>query len=302
MPAFDRLFAADHRIHNLPVPPLMQTRRSFLRSGTTALAGAALLSRTHAAAAPARIRIGARQFGRDFATAKRAGMDGLELGVGAPAEKLSIADPATRQKFKEDMQVTGLATSSFSLDLLNSHPLFSDPQAPAWVEQTIAACQDLGAGGILVPFFGQAHLLQDKDWKKDALDALVVRLKALAPKAQAAGVCLGIECSLTARQYLELLDRDGSESVKAYYDIGNSTNAGFDVPADLRALKDRLCMLHFKDGPNYLGEGKVKMEPVAEAIQAIGYRGWIVLETANPSKSAEADCRRNAEFIRKLGL
>ena len=94
----------------------------------------------------------------------------------------------------------------------------------------------------------------------------------------------------------------GSEAVKAYYDIGNSTNAGFDVPADLRALKDRLGMLHFKDGGAYLGEGKVKMEPVAEAIQAIGYQGWIVLETANPSKNAEADCRRNAQSIRKLGL
>ena len=90
--------------------------------------------------------------------------------------------------------------------------------------------------------------------------------------------------------------------MKAYYDIGNSTNAGFDVPADLRALKGRLCMIHFKDGPNYLGEGKVKMEPVAEALKAIDYQGWIVLETATPSNNAEADCRRNAEFIRKLGL
>jgi sugar phosphate isomerase/epimerase len=286
----------------------MQSRRSFLQRGTTTLAMAALLPRLLAAESNKtaeshkKLRIGARQFGNDYETAKRAGMDGLELGVGGAAAKLSIADPAARQKLKDGMQATGLATCSLSLDLLNGHPLFSDPQAPAWVEQSIAAAQDLGVTGMLVPFFGQAHLLDGKDWKKDALAALVVRLKVLAPKAQAAGVCLGIECSLNARQYLELLDRVGSEAVKAYYDIGNSTNAGFDVPADLRALKGRLCMLHFKDGGNYLGEGKVRMEPVAAAIQDIGYQGWIVLETANPSKNVEADCRRNAEFIRKLGL
>ncbi|MCX6876100.1 MAG: sugar phosphate isomerase/epimerase [Verrucomicrobia bacterium] len=280
----------------------MQTRRRFLQHSTTALAGGALIPQLFAAPTKAGIRIGARHFGSDFAAAKRAGMDGLELGVGGPAERLSIADPATRQKIKDGMQASGLATSSFSLDLLNGHPLFSAPQAPAWVEQSIAAAQDVGAAGLLVPFFGEAHLLQGKDWKNDALDALVVRLKALAPKAQAAGVCLGIECSLSAKQYLELLDRVGSEAVKAYYDIGNSTDAGFDVPADLRALKGRLGMIHFKDGPSYLGEGKVKMQPVAEAIQAIGYQGWIVLETANPSQHAEADCQRNAEFIRKLGL
>ena len=280
----------------------MQTRRSFLQHGTAALAATAILTRLDAAESKSKIRIGARQFGTNFESAKRAGMNGLELGVGGAAERLSIADPATRQKYKDGMQATGLATCSFSLDLLNGHPLFSDPQAPAWVEQTIAACQDVGASGMLVPFFGQAHLLKGKQWNQDALDALVVRLKALAPKAQAAGVWLGIECSLSAKQYLELLDRVGSESVRAYYDIGNSTNAGFDVPGDLRALKGRLGMIHFKDGGAYLGEGKVKMEPVAEAIQAIGYQGWIVLETANPSKNAEADCRRNAEFIRKLGL
>jgi L-ribulose-5-phosphate 3-epimerase len=280
----------------------MQTRRSFLHHSATVLTGAALFTPVFAASTPAKLRIGARQFGNDFAAAKRAGMDGLELGVGGPAERLAIADAATRQKFKDGMQATGLATCSFSLDLLNGHPLFSHPQAPGWVAQTIAACQDVGAGGILVPFFGQAHLLEGKTWKKDALDALVVRLKALAPVAQAAGVCLGIECSLDGKQFLELLERVGSEAVKAYYDIGNSTNAGFDVPADLRALKGRLCMIHFKDGPNYLGAGKVKMEPVAEAIQAVGYQGWIVLETANPSHNAEADCQRNAEVIRKLGL
>jgi L-ribulose-5-phosphate 3-epimerase len=281
----------------------MQTRRSFIQHGTAVLTATTLLpSRLHAAPANARLRIGARQFGNDFVAAKRAGMDGLELGVGGPAEKLSIADPATRQKLKDGMQSSGLATCALSLDLLNGHPLFSDPQAPAWMEQSIAAAQDLGASGMLVPFFGQAHLLNGTEWKKDALEALVVRLKAIAPKAQAAGVCLGIECSLSAKQYNELLDRVGSDAVKAYYDIGNSTGAGFDVPADLRTLKGRLAMIHFKDGPNYLGAGKVKMEPVAEAIQAIGYQGWIVLETANPSKNAETDCRRNAEYIRKLGL
>ena len=281
----------------------MHTRRSFLHHGTAALTAAALLPRLHAETpATPKIRIGARQFGSDFATARKAGMNGLELGVGGPAEKLAITDPATLQKHKDAMKDSGLVTSSLSLDLLNGHPLFSDPQAPAWVEQSIAAAKDLGAVGMLIPFFGGAHLLDGKEWKKDAFDALVPRLKALAPKAEAAGVCLGIECSLTGKQYLELLDKVGSDAVKAYYDIGNSTNAGFDVPADLRALKGRLCMIHFKDGPNYLGEGKVKMEPVAEALKAIDYQGWIVLETATPSNNAEADCRRNAEFIRKLGL
>jgi len=42
------------------------------------------------------------------------------------------------------------------------------------------------------------------------------------------------------------------------------------------------------------------MDPVGEALKAVKYEGWIVLETSCPSKNAEADCKRNAEFVRKL--
>lgn len=279
------------------------TRRTFLKGATTGLAGVVAvpsLMSTLLAAAPSKIRVAARHFGGDCERAKQAGMDGVEVGVGGRADKLQIADPAVRQKYKDSAKATGLVVSSLSLDLLNSFPLFDDPQAPAWVEQCIDAAKDLGAKAMLVPFFGKANLMQGKEFKKEAVDALVGRLKELAPKAKAASVTLGIECTLSAKMYLELLDRVGSEGVGAYYDIGNCTNAGLDVPADIRELKDRMCMIHFKDGGSYLGEGKVKMEPVAEALHAINYQGWIVLETSNPSKDAIADCKRNSDYTRKL--
>lgn len=279
------------------------TRRSFLKGSTTGLAGAVVLPglmTSLLAAAPSKIRIAARHFGGDCQRAKQAGMDGVEVGVGGRADTLEIANPAVRQKYKDSAQAAGLAVSSLSMDLLNTYPLFEDPQAPAWVGQCIDAAKDLGAKAMLVPFFGKANLVQGKEFKKDAVDALVGRLKELAPKAKAAGVTLGIECTLSAKKYLELLDRVGSEAVGAYYDIGNCTNAGLDVPADIKELKGRMCMIHFKDGGSYLGEGKVKMEPVAEALHAINYQGWIVLETSNPSKDAIADCKRNGDFARKL--
>ena len=233
-------------------------RRQFLMGSAAGLAGAALAPGwLMAEAAAGRIRIGGRHFAGDFAAAKRAGIEGVEVGVGGAADTLQIADPAVRQKYKDQMKATGVVVSSLSLDLLNGCPLFSHPQAPAWVEQSIDAAHDLGADGMLLPFFGGAHLLRGKEFRKDALDALIGRLKELAPKARTAGVRLGIECTLSSRQYLELLDGVGSDAVGAYYDIGNSTGAGLDVPADLRALKGRLSMIHFKDGGNYLGEGKV---------------------------------------------
>ena len=107
-----------------------------------------------------------------------------------------------------------------------------------------------------------------------------------------------IRCAQTVRENVVLEAKVKSKTCRL--DSPESTGGGLDVPADIRQLKERMCMIHFKDGQNYLGDGKIKMEPLAEALHAINYKGWIVLETANPSKNAVADCKRNGDYIRKL--
>jgi sugar phosphate isomerase/epimerase len=128
----------------------------------------------------------------------------------------------------------------------------------------------------------------------------VARIKAVAPRARAAGVTLALENTLSAKQNAEILTRIGSEAVQLYYDVGNSTRNGYDVPAEIRALGARIACIHFKDGKSYLGEGDIKFEPIAAAIREIRYQGWIVLETSDPSKNSVADAQRNAAFIRRL--
>jgi L-ribulose-5-phosphate 3-epimerase len=276
------------------------SRRKFLQTSTAGLAGVslmpAIMKAQPAADVTKGIRVGARQasFGGKLEVAARCGLDGVELGVGEPGENLHIADPAVRRKYKKQVKSLGLVVSSLSMDLLNNNPMATDPRAPAWLAQTIDAAKDFEAAGILVPFFGKGQL------KRSDVAPLVDRMKQAAPKAKAAGVVLGLENRLSAAENLEILDRIGSDAVRVYYDIGNSSRAGRDVPAELRQLRGRLCMIHFKDGLHYLGEGTIKMEPIAEALRAIGYQSWIVLETSCPTKNGEIDCKRNAAFVRKL--
>jgi len=280
----------------------MLTRRTLLKGAVAGLAGgAALSSRAAQAATPAaqvKIRIGSCVIG--LPQAKQAGLDGVEVGVGGPEEKLRIAEAAVRQQYKDQMKETGLVISSFMMGLLNSNPLASDPRGPAWLEQSIDAAKDLGAKVILVAFFGKGDLLEGRELKKADVEVVVRRLKAAAPRAKDAGVILGIENMLSAKQNAEILERIGHDSVRIYYDVGNTTGKGYDVPAEIRLLKDRIAIFHFKDGGNYLGEGKVRFDPIAAAIKDIGYQGWIVMETSNPSKDAVADAKRNAAYIRKL--
>lgn len=280
----------------------MTNRRTFICQTTTALAGAFLAPQLAFCAeqASAKIKIGACVVNLD--QAKQAGIDGVEVWAGDPGERLSIASEKTRENFKEQMKKSGLPICSVMMGLLNSAPLATDPRAPAWLEQTIDGAHDLGAKVILVAFFGNGDLL-DKAGKvkEDHVDEVVKRLKAAAPRAKEAGVILAIENYLNAEQNARILDRINHESVKIYYDCYNTgASKGYDVPKELRFLKDRVAQLHFKNGNDYLENGKVKYEPIAEAIKDIHFNGWIVLESSAPSKDAVADAKKNADYIRKL--
>jgi sugar phosphate isomerase/epimerase len=86
-----------------------------------------------------------------------------------------------------------------------------------------------------------------------------------------------------------------------YYDVGNSTEAGFDVVKEIRWLgKDRICQFHLKDNPHFLGEGKIQFAPIMRAIRDIRFSGFANLETDARPNQVEADLRRNLAYIRNV--
>jgi sugar phosphate isomerase/epimerase len=258
-----------------------------------------LTGQTWAAQPAKRLKVGACMV--NLEEAKRAGLEGVEVRAGNAADVLEIADPAMQQKYKDQMRETGLPISSLMMGLLNSYPLASDPRGPAWLAQSIDGAKAVGAKVILVAFFGKGSLLdENKQLKRADVDVVVKRLKAAAPRAGDAGVTLAIENTLSAQQNIEIVERIGHPAVSVYYDVGNSTKNGYDVPAEIRLLGRRISQFHFKDNPHYLGEGPIQFASVAAAVREIGYQGWIVLETTSPSKDKVADARRNGAFVRKL--
>src|SRR5258708_2672725 len=111
-------------------------------------------------------------------------------------------------------------------------------------------------------------------------------LRELAPEAEKAGVILGLEDTISAEDNVRIMDRSRSKNVLVYYDVGNSTRAGFDVVKEIRWLgKDRICQFHLKDNPHYMGEGAIQFGPIMTAIREIGFAGYPVLATDSKSPS-----------------
>ncbi|HPG68318.1 MAG TPA: sugar phosphate isomerase/epimerase family protein [Candidatus Hydrogenedentes bacterium] len=279
------------------------TRRSFMMGTAAALLAA---KRGYAQEATPALRLSACDWSLGaggpggLEIAKAVGLDGLEVSAGSPTDILDIAKEDYRQQYKDGEAKTGVVVSSVAMGFLNNAPLATDPRGPAWLEQTIDATKALDAKVILLAFFGAGDLRKHRELKADCVDVVVERLKDAAPRAAEAGVILGLENTLSAKDNMAIIERVKSDAVRVYYDIGNSTDNGYDVPAEIRMLKDQICQFHFKDGSHFLGEGRVAMDPVVEAIRAIEYKGWIVLETAMPTKDRDADFKKNAAYVRGI--
>jgi L-ribulose-5-phosphate 3-epimerase len=182
------------------------------------------------------------------------------------------------------------------VDKLHDNGLKSDPLAAKWVLDSIRLTRALDTKVLLLPFFGRWALQtkQEMDYAGDAL-------RDLAVEATKAGVILGLEDTISAQDNVRIMERSQSSSVLVYYDVGNSTVAGFDPVKEIRWLgKSRICQFHLKDNPHYLGEGSIQFLPIMRAIRDIQFSGYANLEADAPSKELEADMRRNLAFIRNV--
>jgi len=292
---------------------MQTTRREILAASGIGVVGSTLLRELLAAKAAAPgIRVGICDWSLGmrgpaaFDVARTIGLDGVEISPTAAARTLSYATPAVQKQYQGKMAETGLVVSSLATTITNAYPLATDARAAEWLTQTIDATAALGARAILLAFFGRGDLLTGgkegqtgpRKLNRKAVDAVVAKLKAAAPRAKAKGVVLGVESWLSASQNIEILDAVAHPSVRVYYDIANSTRAGYDVPAEIRMLTDRICQFHFKDNKGSFDSGNPKMGPIVEAVKAIRYRGWIVLERSF-GRDRASYFKGNAAFVRK---
>lgn len=276
----------------------MISRRTFVG---TALAGAAASLR--GATAPG-LKIGVmdtvfKMAGKpeSVALAKKIGLAAMQvtLGRSADGKTLPLEDPAIQAAWRAASKEHSIPLDSTYIDMLHVDCLKDNPAAPMWIRKGIDITKRLNAPVLMLVFFGKCQVLQ-----RPELDRTIALIRELAPEAERAGVVLGFENTSSGADNRYALDQVKSEAFKVWYDVGNSTYNGYDVPAEIRALgRERICMFHIKDR-GYLGEGKVDVPAVLKAIDDIGFKGYANLETGSPSGDVEADARRNFEHLRKL--
>ena len=285
------------------------SRRKFLAGAARGLAAGAVwsvspwLGALRAAQIPVKIGVtdwNLRQSNKveALALAKRIGFGGVEISFGRELmnDRLPLTDPEMQRQYLAASRQHGVAIAGTHLGILHRNILKSDPDGQRWVADAIPVTKNLGTRVILVPFFGKGALET-----REERDRTAGVLRELAPEAEKAGVVLGLENTISAKDNLWILDRVQSKSVLVYYDVGNSTRNGFDIQKEIRWLgRDRICQFHLKDNPHFMGEGSIDFPGVVRAIADIRYSGWAMLETSSPTKNLEKDLKRNLSFTRSI--
>ncbi len=207
------------------------------------------------------------------------GLDGVEVSFGQPDDKYDLRKAENREKYQAEAKKHGVEICSLAMGILNQVPYATSPEAEQWVLDCIDVMPKLNQKVVLLAFFSNGDL----KGKKDMQDAAIARLKKAAPKAEAAGVVLGVESYLNADEHLRILDAVDSPAVKVYYDVANMNKMGYDVYKEIRQLgRDRICQIHCKENGYLLGQGKIDFPKVKEAVDEIGWQGWLIVEGAVP--------------------
>ncbi|MBI5396457.1 MAG: sugar phosphate isomerase/epimerase [Verrucomicrobia bacterium] len=233
-----------------------------------------------------------------MAVAKEIGLDGVQVSLGNLANNMHLRQADVQQQYKDAAKATGVAISSLAIGEMNNIPYKSDPRPIEWVSDSVDVMKALGVKVVLLAFFGKGDLRDDKP----GTDEVVKRLKEVTPKAEKAGVILGIESWLSAEAHMDIIQRVGSRAVQVYYDVCNSNDRGYDIYKEIRWLGAKhICEFHAKENGALLGQGKVDFQKVRGAMDDIGYRGWIQIEGAVPKGAKMLESyQANLKFLRGI--
>ena len=157
--------------------------------------------------------------------------------------------------------------------------------------RALGTASEAGVEMVTVPFFGKNVIELESELTR-AADALL----DMVDHAEEAGVVIAVESTLASHQVQFLLDHLGnSGDVRVCCNTGVALSRKFDVVTGIRQLSaDAIAFVRLQDvrmtegvPPDFdvpLGEGDVDFSTVVQAIRAVGFDGWVVVD---PPKTAE---------------
>lgn len=235
-----------------------------------------------------------------FEVARKIGVQGIMVNMGFERNNMHLRQKTLQQSYLDVSRKTGVDISSLAIAELNQVPYKSDPRTIEWVWDSIEVASNLGVGVVMLAFFHKNDLTGDEQGVRE----VIKRLKNVAPHAEKNGIIIGVESYLNAAGHLNIIEQVGSKNVKAYVDLRNMADAGFDVLKEVKLLgKDNICELHMKENGFLLGQGSLPWLEIRDLLYEMDYYGdgWMQIEGATPKNADVIESyKHNLQFLKDL--
>ncbi len=240
-----------------------------------------------------------------FELAREAGFDGVELALDASGAVTMESTKEEIIEIKKMAENAGMELYSVASGLYWSYNYTSENEenrkkAKEITKKQIDIASWLGCDTILVVpgavnvAFEQGGEIVEYDI---AYERALSALKELAPYAEEKEVCIGVEnvwnkFLLSPIEMRDFIDKINSKYVGSYFDVGNVLYCGYPEHW-IKILNSRIKKVHFKDFKTSIGSidgfvdllaGDVDYISVKNALDKIGYDGWVTAEMIPPYK------------------
>src|SRR5688572_2519868 len=234
------------------------------------------------------------------------GADGVELDMGGlgtrPTFDNQLLNDSVRNKFLQTAKDNNVEIFSLAMTGYYAQSFCGREEYKKSIEDCIKTMQLMKVKTAFLPLGIQCDLKKNPSVR----DSVVSRLKIAGKMAENAGVVIGIETALSAKEEVKLLKEIGSPAIKIYFNFSNPLKEGRDLVDELRILgKDRISMIHAtnKDSVWLENDPQLDMYKVKKALDEMGWSGWLVIERsrdANKPRDVKGNYGANTAYLKKI--
>ncbi len=234
------------------------------------------------------------------------GADGLELDMGGlgkrPTFDNQLANDSIRQVFMDKAKELKLEICSLAMTGYYAQSFCGREEYQQSIRDCIKTMKAMNVKVAFLPLGVQCDLKKDPSIR----DSVVSRLKVAGKMAEEAGVVIGIETALSAKEEVALLKEIGSPAIQIYFNFSNPLKEGRDLYKELKILgKKRICMIHAtnKDGVWLEKDPEIDMLKVKKTLDKMKWSGWLIIERsrdASKPKDVKGNYSANTAYLKKI--
>lgn len=250
---------------------------------------------------------------KGFQFAADCGYQGLEIAPFTIAADVRQIPQSKRTWIRNQAEQAGLEIIGLHWLLAKTegfHLTSPDPtvrqKTAAYLGELCRLCADLG-GHLMVFGSPKQRDLAEGLSPQQAMDYAAEVFDRLVPELEKHQVILAIEplaptetnFLCTAAEAVELIQRIGSPQVRLHLDCKAMSSEKVPIPELIRHYHRLLAHFHAND-PNRQGPGFGQLDfvPVFQALQEVGYQGWVSVEVFDYSPGIERLARESLLYMR----